>query len=111
MILIFGIFFVTLLLETPSKTAKTVNSINKKPVNSESINYNDLNKNTVGDSYVKNQDSQKMPDPKAGPAPVIEKDEIMVKMISELKINNFYGGQTEGQFYEKHIFYTSQISP
>jgi len=34
----------------------------------------------------------------------IEKDEIMVKMISELKINNFYGGQTEGQFYEKHIF-------
>jgi hypothetical protein len=76
-ILIFGIFFVTLLSKSPSKTAKTVNSINKKTVNSEKINYNDFNQNTVGDSYVKNQDSQKMPVPQAAPAPVIEKDEII----------------------------------
>jgi hypothetical protein len=34
----------------------------------------------------------------------IEKDEIIVRMLSDLKMTNFYGGQTEGQFYEKEIF-------
>jgi len=34
----------------------------------------------------------------------IEKDNIIINMINELNLNTIYGGQTEGQFYEKHIF-------
>jgi len=34
----------------------------------------------------------------------IESDEIMNKMITDLGLESFCGGQTEGQFYEKHIF-------
>ena len=76
-ILIFGIFFVSLLSETPSKTVKIIDPVNKKTVKSELKIHDDSNQNTVGDYYVKNQDSQQMPDPKAAPAPVIEKDEII----------------------------------
>jgi hypothetical protein len=34
----------------------------------------------------------------------IEKDETIINMINELNLNTIYGGQTEGQFYEKNIF-------
>jgi hypothetical protein len=34
----------------------------------------------------------------------IEKDSTMINMMKELNINTIYGGQTEGQFYEKYIF-------
>lgn len=34
----------------------------------------------------------------------IESDEIMNKMINDLGLETFCGGQTEGQFYEKHVF-------
>jgi hypothetical protein len=34
----------------------------------------------------------------------IEKDTTIINMINELNLNTIYGGQTEGQFYEKYIF-------
>ena len=34
----------------------------------------------------------------------LEKDDIMIRLINDLKLDTIYGGQTEGQFYEKHIF-------
>jgi hypothetical protein len=34
----------------------------------------------------------------------IEKNENMEKMLDELKLDTIYGGQTEGQFYQKNIF-------
>ena len=34
----------------------------------------------------------------------IEKDDAIINMLDELNLNTFYGGQTEGQFYEKDIF-------
>ena len=35
----------------------------------------------------------------------IENDDTIVNMLSELNLNKIYGGQTEGQFYEKYIFH------
>ena len=34
----------------------------------------------------------------------IENDSLIVNLTNELKLNTIYGGQTEGQFYEKNIF-------
>jgi hypothetical protein len=34
----------------------------------------------------------------------IEKDKTVITMINELNLNTIYGGQTEGQFYQKYIF-------
>jgi hypothetical protein len=34
----------------------------------------------------------------------IEDDENIKNLLKDLNLNNFYGGQTEGQFYEKNIF-------
>ncbi len=40
----------------------------------------------------------------------IDKIDSITNMLSELNLNNIYGGQTEGQFYEKHVFdYISNI--
>jgi hypothetical protein len=34
----------------------------------------------------------------------IERDSNVLKLLEDLKLNTIYGGQTEGQFYEKNIF-------
>jgi len=34
----------------------------------------------------------------------LDKNNSMIDMLSYLKLNTFYGGQTEGQFYQKNIF-------
>jgi hypothetical protein len=34
----------------------------------------------------------------------LEDDEIIKNLLKDLNLNNFYGGQTEGQFYEKDVF-------
>jgi hypothetical protein len=34
----------------------------------------------------------------------LEKEDIIINLLKELNLNTIYGGQTEGQFYEKHIF-------
>jgi hypothetical protein len=34
----------------------------------------------------------------------LEKEEIIINLLKELNLDTIYGGQTEGQFYEKHIF-------
>jgi hypothetical protein len=40
----------------------------------------------------------------------IDKDSNVIEMLKELKLKNIYGGQTEGQFYDKSIFeYISNI--
>ena len=40
----------------------------------------------------------------------IENSDSIIEMLKELKLKNIYGGQTEGQFYEKNIFqYISNI--
>ncbi len=40
----------------------------------------------------------------------IENDVVVMQMLKDLRINTIYGGQTEGQFYEKNIFqYISDV--
>jgi hypothetical protein len=34
----------------------------------------------------------------------LENEDIIINMLKELRLDTIYGGQTEGQFYQKHVF-------
>jgi hypothetical protein len=34
----------------------------------------------------------------------IENDPLIIKLLNELQLDTFYGGQTEGQFFQKNVF-------
>jgi hypothetical protein len=34
----------------------------------------------------------------------LEKNPLIINLLKEINLNQFYGGQTEGQFYEKNVF-------
>lgn len=65
-----------------------------------------IEKYNNGAQIVENNDSVIWHNFKKG----IENNNSVIEMLKELKLKNIYGGQTEGQFYEKNIFqYISNI--